>query len=199
MKNISKTDKIIFTFRLCVLIGIASIRLDAQTPVLVEDFNPGPESSFNFHTIDGENYHGELKSINYKGKLIFPIYSTAFGEELGVLEDDDISLLKDISPGIWSSKPKHFIKYKGELYFTARDSLGSALYKTDSTSEGTVFVFRPPTNDPTSEISPLVVSKEQLMYFTRNKLLFVFDEATSTLLHWIHFRFIILQMQELIC
>lgn len=139
-----------------------------QTPVLVADFNPGEEESFSAHNFNG---------ISYKNKLFFPIFSNSLGQELGMLDGDELSVLKDISKGFWSSKPQNFTKYEGLLYFTAIDEMGSALYRTDGTSGGTQLAFRPPASNPTNKIEGLIVSKEGLLYFTREGKLYAYDNV----------------------
>ncbi|SHK73059.1 ELWxxDGT repeat protein [Epilithonimonas mollis] len=58
-----------------------------------------------------------------------------------LLSAQSIALLKDINPGANPSTPAEFLKYDGKLYFSANNgSVGSELWATDGTSEGTDLV-----------------------------------------------------------
>ncbi|MCP3141933.1 ELWxxDGT repeat protein [Pyxidicoccus xibeiensis] len=71
------------------------------------------------------------------------------------------SLVKDLSPGLASSKPRFLTKAQGAVFFAARSEEGwgnlgtEALWKTDGTSAGTVLVKRLPRVDDSDQIAAM--------------------------------------------
>lgn len=123
------------TFIVVLFLLFISNSIYCQLPELVTDFNEGPENSFREWNFSGA-YLDQM--------ILLPVISDEQGEELGIITDGELSLLKDIYEGSEGSNPEGFIKYQGELYFTARDLMHDyAIWKTDGTKEGTVMVFDP--------------------------------------------------------
>ncbi len=143
----------------------------AQTPQLVADFNSGTADGFNVW-----NYKG----IHYKDMLIFPLISENSGEELGILKDGQMSILKDINPGSESSRPNSFILYKDKIYFAADDAKGGGLWETDGTVENTKLLF----SLSKQGISPggLIVSDSGWLYYTYNENLYRTDGVQNEMI-----------------
>ncbi|MEL6867134.1 MAG: hypothetical protein AAFP19_22105 [Bacteroidota bacterium] len=151
----------------CFLLFIASF-LSAQTPVLVTDFNPGEEGGINEFNFEG---------IFLGDQLLLPALNSTVGEELAVLEDGNLEILKDINEGAASSSPNQFVAFNGKVYFSAYDEVnGGALWATDGTAVGTTMQFDPGM-DINSNLSPqgLTISKSGHLYFTHNSTLYRTD------------------------
>lgn len=145
-----KSLSLLASFLLITNFSIAQVEL-------VIDYNPGSEDGF-----DDFNFQGHI--IN--NQLIFPLQSPTAGEELGVLGDGEVLLLKDLWPGIEGGDPRGFTMYEGELYFSAYVGEGDInIWKTDGTEAGTVMV-----HDPGSESSirpgSFVVADNGWMYYS---------------------------------
>ena len=154
------------SFRLIFLCICFYHSLIAQSPELVRDFNPGQESSFNEFNFMG---------IEHNDRLIFPLISSELGEELGVLENGEMSLLKDLNEGEGDASPSNFIEFNGLIYFSAIDDLeGGSIWTTDGTEENTQILFSFVEN---SNIKPagLIVSESGWLYYTYNNTLYRTD------------------------
>lgn len=107
--------------------------LFAQTPELVIDYNAGSEDSFSEWSDQG---------IVINDDIYLPIVGSAIGEELAIIRNGVLSIVKDINEGEVGSEPRDFFLYKDELYFVADDGInGDAIWKTDGTEEGTEMLF----------------------------------------------------------
>jgi len=163
--KIMKTKyKILFLLQL-----VCSFAITAQSPELVQDFNSGEEDGFNKFNI---------QSIELSNRLIFPIVSSDFGEELGVLENGQLSLLKDINEGAESSQPNNFVQFKDKIYFSAFDEInGGGIWTTDGTTENTELLF---SLDADSNSRPygLITSASDYLYFAYQDSLFRTDGIT---------------------
>jgi len=73
--------------------------------------------------------------LAHNGKLYFQMDDGVHGHELWVSDGTEVGthLLKDISVGSGNAYPKHFINFKGKVYFMAN----GALWMTDGTESGT--------------------------------------------------------------
>ncbi len=142
-----------------------------QTPYLISDFNPGNSSSFQL-----SNYEG----VALGEKFIMPVVAEGLGSEIGMLYNNEVTLLKDIYTGEQASDPRHFVEYKGEVYFsaTSQDDLG-AIWVTDGTVEGTRLFFDPSSSTIQQAPDGLIVSNSNHLYFTYRKLIFMSDGVTT--------------------
>lgn len=145
--------------------------LIAQTPVLVQDFNLGELDGFN---------EFNFNSIQLGEKLIFPIINEDVGEELGVLEDGELSVLKDLNGGENSSNPTDFVAFNDKIYFTATEETnGGGVWRTDGTAEGTELFFA--TGTSSGEIPKgLIVDDSGFLYFTFDDELYRTDGISTT-------------------
>ncbi|PHN06977.1 hypothetical protein [Flavilitoribacter nigricans] len=138
----------------------------AQSPVLVQDFNSGENDSYNFFNFQG---------ITFQDHLIFPIVGDDIGEEVAVVTNGELAVLKDVNPGMASSQPKYFTEFQGKVFFSAFDATnGGALWVTDGTPDGTTLFFDPGTH-PTSTPQGLIVSASGYLYYTYDGELFRTD------------------------
>lgn len=143
-----------------------SLNAFAQNPVLVQDFNTGENDSFS---------RFNFKGITYQEDLIFPIVGDEVGQEVAILKNGELSVLKDVNPGAASSQPKYFTEFKGKVFFSAFDETnGGALWITDGTTDGTTLFFDPGTH-PTSRPEGLIVSASGYLYYTYDNELFRTD------------------------
>jgi len=155
-----KTNTLFFIFLMI------TCSIYAQSPVLVQDFNTGPEDSFR---------EWDERGVILNESFILPISTLDQGVELGLLKDGVVSLLVDLYPGEESSTPKNFTFYKGKLYFTAENEEGHAIWTTDGTAAGTSFVARPEAAFTTRPIHRLFVTDGNTMYYSRDGNIYSFD------------------------
>ena len=143
--------------------------LNAQ-PVLVSDFNPGSADGideFNFQA----HYLGDL--------MIFPAISAEAGQELAVLENGEMRLLKDINPGAADSAPRDFVTFNGRLYFVANDGQnGSSIWSTDGTEAGTVLAL-PLNGSPGARALGLTATAAHGLFFTYGGALYRSADGSS--------------------
>lgn len=152
-------------YSILVILTFLSINLNAQTPTLVSDFNEGPEDSF----------VGSFSGKYIGNDIIIPIVSNTLGKEIAIISNGELSILKDIYPGIGGSDPSGFTLFKGEVYFSARESGNTfSIWKTDGTSEGTQMVFTPGTSENVKPRS-FIVAKNGWMYFSYEEKIFRTD------------------------
>lgn len=144
----------------------SSVLLVAQEPILVKDFNTGRSDAFNT---------SNFKAIEIDDKLIFPITSADSGEELGIAENGNIRILKDLNPGLPGSKPTSFIKYRDRILFTAyTPEHQGALWETDGTEAGTRMLFAP-GNSTIHRPQGLITDRSGNLYFTYGNDLYMYD------------------------
>jgi len=118
---------------LFILLTLSLQSVEAQEAVLVSDYNPGTESAFS-------NWNYQTHSIG--DNLLVPIIHPDHGEELGIISNGELSLLKDLVTGEASSGPKGFYTYKDKTYFSAKNANADfELWETDGTEAGTVLSF----------------------------------------------------------
>ena len=116
-----------------------------------------------------------FKGIEYKELLIFPIVSSDQGEELGIIKNGNLSILKDINLGPISSNPNNFVHYKDKAYFSAIESNNiSGIWPTDGTTENTKPSISFISNSG-SKPNGLIVSRSGWLYYTVNDTLFRFN------------------------
>jgi ELWxxDGT repeat protein len=114
---------------------VASGVLSAQTPYLVKDIEPGPDSSF----------PNDLAEWN--GKVSFVANTDALGTEIWISDGTEAGthVLKDIFPGpgngLWQYA-NYFVDIGGVRYFTAQDGVhGVELWRSDGSAAGTTMVL----------------------------------------------------------
>lgn len=154
-----------FSFALFILIPLFS---HAQNPELVGDFNAGNEDGIN--------------EFNFKGAVINDVLvltanNGSNGEELAVVKDGILSLLKDINPGAEDADPSFFTVLNGKIFFSAVNSeSGGAIWVTDGTEEGTQLFFDPnPASNESDKPRELILSKSGHIFFTHDGSLFRID------------------------
>ncbi|KQC28663.1 ELWxxDGT repeat protein [Flagellimonas eckloniae] len=103
---------------------------------MIKDINPGSASS-----MYNEFYAKTFTVIN--DRLYFIADDGVYGSELWTSDGTESGTYRitDIAQGIgnhFGSYPLHLTGYNGMIYFSASDGTGSALYRTDGTSEGTI-------------------------------------------------------------
>lgn len=156
-------------YSILIAITFFSLNLNAQLPELVVDFNVGSDDGFS-----NWNYEGEYLGDD----IIIPIISSSVGEELAIISDGQVSILKDIYPGTEGSEPRDFTLYKGEIYFAAKASEDNfELWKTNGTADGTQMVFDPGTST-FARPSAFVVGQNEWMYFGYDGKIFRTDGTT---------------------
>ncbi len=146
---------------------------------LIKDINTTPQ------VVSGERNGWYTK---FAGKVYFVANDSAHGQELWVTDgtSSGTNIVKDINPGGVSGGQQHIGcfnlttsttgRLNNELFFNGFDpTRGSALWKTDGTTNGTVLV---------KDVSPLgpqtsVFQNPMLLYFTpiNGKLVFVGDDS----------------------
>lgn len=141
-----------------LLLILFSIAVYGQQPELVVDFTPGEEDSF-----DQWNFKG----YQLGNSIIVPLVSPDLGQELAIIKDGEIKIIKDINPGPESSKPGNFFIYDNELLFTAEDGQnGVTIWKTDGTEQGTVEFLNP--GSANSRPRSFVTAENGWLYFYYN-------------------------------
>ncbi|MEJ1236628.1 T9SS type A sorting domain-containing protein [Chryseolinea sp. T2] len=102
------------------------------------------------------------------GKLILQYYNSTVGTEIGISDDtrQNITLLKDINPGVANSAPRSWVNFNNRLYFVANDvTNGSQIWSTDGTEAGTLMLTHPKsTGNAFVERASLVVSDNKLHF-----------------------------------
>lgn len=142
---------------------LTSVTLFSQEPILLSDFNSGESDAFTRFT-------GHLTSNK---QIYVNVVTEAAGEELGIISNGELSLLKDINPGPESSRPVFFTKAFGKVFFIASDEVsGGELWSTDGTEEGTQIEF-----DPENTRTPrgLTLTESGNLYFTVDDVLYRFN------------------------
>ena len=157
-----------------------TVQAQAQ-PQLVVDFNPGPADG-----ISASNYVGAHLDDT---TMVLPVIDATGGEELGLLRGRELLLLKDINPGSAGSRPQHFVHFRGEVYFTAMDSIGAGgIWATDGTEVGTRKAIE--LSGSAARPGGLVVSANDELFFTHAGQLYrsVDGNAAEVLLDAVSFR-----------
>lgn len=148
-----------------ILFLLATSSIDAQGPILVGDFNSSGDA------FNPSNYKGAV----YKDALYLPINNGNLGEEVGVIQEGQIQLFKDINPGFESSHPRNFVVFKDKLYFTAHDDINKgALWESDGTPEGTKVIFAPKTS-AIARPNGLILSNNGKLFLTYESQLHSYD------------------------
>lgn len=151
-------------FIFITLLSFLQIVLYAQ-PVLVSDFNPGAEGTFD---------DGRANTVTINGTTLVVVETESTGREMGYLRNGNLAILKDIVPGTDSSNPFKIFEYKDKFYFTAQGSTnGYDLWVSDGTPAGTE-VFDGSFGDARG----LIVSKNDLLYYFVSNELKVTDGVT---------------------
>jgi len=144
--------------KIYIYLGMIIVNLNAQSPVLVKDLNPGTASG-----IDQWVYKG----IFFQGKYFTPANNGIDGLELFVLENDQLSLFKDIQIGSKGSSPQNFFVYHNKLYFTASDTLdGHEVWCTDGTPEGTQRLTSLAPKTDYSNPKGFIIGGDDKLYFS---------------------------------
>jgi ELWxxDGT repeat protein len=92
----------------------------------------------------GTNDSSPTEMIDFQGSLYFVANSSTVGSELfqaNPLAMDAIKLVKDVAPGLASSRPRNLTVFQEQLYFTAMGADNVVgLWRTDGTDIGTVLI-----------------------------------------------------------
>jgi len=140
----------------------------AQTPELVIDFNPGSEGS-----------RAYLDAAYLGDDIIMTIRNEDVGDEVALLKDGTISVLKDINSGPEDGDPRSHVNFNSQVYFSAFDEAnGYAIWRTDGTPEGTVMDFDPGTSS--ANIRAMIVADNGNLYYNYDGKIFRCDGATHT-------------------
>lgn len=147
----------LYTFAICFfgLIGTVS----SQTPELIANLNPGGDGLSKFDT--------GFQTIGNRTILVGDNGQT--GNEIYVLENNTLSLVKDIATGVTSSQPQFLTVLDGKVYFVATDSThGRELWVTDGTSDGTAVAYDLSPGTGSSNPAYLIASTSGLLFFESN-------------------------------
>ncbi len=146
-----------------------SLSSAAQEPELLTDLNAAGDGLSEFYY-----------STAYLGdQLLFPLDNGETGIELGTLINGELSVLKDINPGIAESRPVELTNFQGKVYFSAEDiDNGGGLWVTDGTEAGTELIFTS-TSTSTSRPAGLQVARNGLLYFAIGSNLYRTNGTTA--------------------
>ncbi len=152
-----------------IIFGLSTVMAQPQ---LLADFNPGTADGMT----DSLGYEGVYLDDN---RMILAVIDPDFGTELGILENGELSLLKDINPGDESSDPQYFVRYNGKVYFSVADDgqVSASLWSTDGTEEGTVKEYSLSGN--AEPISNLVVTDGGALLFKRASALYATSDGEN--------------------
>lgn len=154
-----------------IYVGLIMINLNAQSPVLIKDLNPGTASG-----IDEWVYKG----IFFQGKYFMPANNGVNGLELFVLENDQLSLFKDIQIGSKGSSPQNFFVYHNKLYFTANDTVnGHEVWCTDGTPNGTQRLTSLAPKTDYSNPKGFIIGGDDKLYFSCLEKLYKSDGTSQ--------------------
>lgn len=151
-------------FTLALFLVFSATLIQAQVPELISDLNPNTESGLDeFNTA----------FISLGAKTILVANNGQTGLELFVLENNNLSLLKDIKPGPASSQPGSLTILGDKIYFVATDSTyGRELWVTDGTSGGTMLAQDLAPGTGSGNPTNLVASKTGVLFFERSHKLY---------------------------
>lgn len=163
----------LYTFVICALMLIGTI--SAQTPELIADLNPSDDGLDEFET--------SFVTVGNKTMIVADDGQT--GKEVYVLENNTLSLLKDITPGTASSQPQYLTVLGDKVYFVASDSAyGREIWVTDGTSDGTAIAYDLSPGTGSSNPAYLIASASGLLFFESNhKIYSMAPDSTPTLLN----------------
>lgn len=148
-----------FTIYFSGLLGVIS----AQTPELIADLNPSGDGLDEFET--------SFITIGNKTFLVADDGQT--GKEVYVLENNTLSLLKDITPGTNSSQPAYLTALDDKVYFVATDSAyGREIWVTDGTPAGTTLAYDLSPGAASGNPAYLIASKSGHLFFERSNKIY---------------------------
>jgi ELWxxDGT repeat protein len=121
---------------------------------VVEEFENGGSDDISLVTLLSRNFKKQLRNshlmmatndeedeVVVDGRTLFVAADARRGEELWCFNDREVSLVKDIHPGIGESFITDLTVVDNLVYFSAYDGLhGSELWKSDGTPDGTEMV-----------------------------------------------------------
>ena len=136
----------------------AMLKLNAQEAQLLKDIATGGESTF--------KYDAEINSYTVNNQMYFYFDHEKYGAELWRTNGTEVGtqLVKDISPGIYSSNPRFIGSFDNTLLFNAsiRDS-GSFLFTTTGSASGTNPLLDKDGNPVFQASDPVMVN--DVLYF----------------------------------
>ncbi len=122
-------------------------------------------------TLSGPIGLGGLRVL--EGRLLFPVLDPNQGSELGVSDGtaEGTGLLADLFPSDSgdvpnSSSPDRLTLFNGAVFFQARSELGSDIWFSDGTTEGTQLLRDLAPGSPLTVTSPLTVVNDRLLFET---------------------------------
>lgn len=146
------------------LLLVQAICVQSQSLELVSDIYPN----------DGNGVFAFDDVFLAGDTMIFSATKPEIGHELFILINNEVSLLKDISPGSGSGYPNAFHAHHGEIYFFANGANNYEIWKTNGTTDGTKLAISFP--DQTFLINLFMIeSRRNKFYLTRNRRLYVSD------------------------
>ncbi|MEO6036871.1 MAG: ELWxxDGT repeat protein, partial [Saprospiraceae bacterium] len=158
-----------FYFLLFLLPAIAF----SQTPELVADLNAAGNGFDQFKTT--------FLTIGSKTVVVADNGLTGF--ELYVLENNSLSLLKDIFPNLTSSQPASFALVNDKIYFAANDSLhGRELWVTDGTTAGTTLAYDLTPGPDSGNPINLTASESGRLFFEKDHKLYTLTTGSAPVL-----------------
>lgn len=140
--------------------------INANTQVLVKDFNPGTNNSV-------EDYG--TKSIQLDDKIFFIASVDGTNQGLYVLANEKIELLKEVCSNC-ASYSQLFI-HKGKLFFTDTENGIQNVYETDGTKENLKLAFTVGENR-----SILLPSENKIYYYIKNLGINIYENGVSKLI-----------------
>jgi ELWxxDGT repeat protein len=107
------------------------------------------------------------KLVVIANKVLVPFATSSTGQEIALTSGNtgDITLLKDINPGLSSSSPRCFANLGDMVIFIANDSVhGYEIWKTNGTTEGTQLVKDVVTTSESANIDQIYTLNGNLFF-----------------------------------
>lgn len=104
----------------------------------------------------------------YKGALYFVLKSYFFGEEIWKYDGENLTLITDISPDIWSGNSGNILDliiFKDKLYFNAWDGAARSMWSYDGVNPPTI---EPNATNASGYKSEFIVFQDKLYYIGYN-------------------------------
>lgn len=150
---------------------ILSATLVGQVPVLLSDLNQGSADG-----MDEFNSQG----VALGDKMFLVANNGLTGLELYAIENNQITLFKDINPGGAGADISYLLASGGFLYFAANDGVhGLELWKSDGTPSGTAMLLDLAAGSTGSNPAGLLTGGDGRVYFSANGLCYATDGTVA--------------------